>query len=298
MLMSVICDFFFSSSSSSFLLLLSFLLLDDVMMRCEWWSLLLLLLILMEGSKYNANFQASQDLHSKTTASEQSHADIWYYQRNHGFPRLPLFGVVFTWYWKTLMPSIPGGQWRAMAESLNWGLHIHPGTRVPHFESYCIHYAPSITFNTSVAYRANLFCAFLSALASSLITSTVYNFKFYGLVESSPQVGRKTTSKDKAHNKDVLSAANDSASYAFGSICAGTFYGFSPLVWTYAVGSEVFAMNNFFASYILYLTCKYVVTLTMEERSTSPLSHAYYGAFVFGLGLCNQHTLILYEVPL
>ena len=135
-------------------------------------------------------------------------------------------------------------------------------------------------------------------MASSFVTSIVYNFKFYGLVGSSPQVGRKTTSNDKSHNKDVLSTADDSASYTFSSICAGTFYGFSPLVWTYAVGSEVFAMNNFFASYILYLTCKYVVALTMDDRSTSPLSHAYYGAFVFGLGLCNQHTLILYEVPL
>ena len=146
-----------------------------------------------------------------------------------------------------------------------------------------------------MAYRANLFCAFLSAFASSLVTSIVYNFKFYGLVGSSPQVGRKTTSNDKPHNEDVLSTANDSSSYIFSSICAGTFYGLSPLVWTYAVGSEVFALI-IFASYILYLTCKYVVTDDGGQiRIASPTLTM---AFVFGLGLCNQHTLILYEVPL
>ena len=112
------------------------------------------------------------------------------------------------------MPSIPGGDsGELVAESCELGTAHPPGyplyTILVHIISIM---PPSITFNTSVAYRANLFCAFLSALASSLITSTVYSLKFYGLVASAPQVGRKTTSNDKSHNEDVLSAANDSVS--------------------------------------------------------------------------------------
>ena len=38
-----------------------------------------------------------------------------------------------------------------------------------------------MTFN-AIAYRANFFCAILSALSSSLITSTIYNMKYYNII--------------------------------------------------------------------------------------------------------------------
>ena len=81
-------------------------------------------------------------------------------------------------------------------------------------------------------------------------------------------------------------------SYAvlLGSIAAGLLYSCSPLPWLYATGSEVFALNNLFAALLVYLTVKYA-------RNPRCDAVIYAGAFVSGLGLCNQHTLILFEAP-
>lgn len=53
---------------------------------------------------------------------------------------------------------------------------------------------------------------------------------------------------------------------------------------------QVFAMNNFFVCLLLYLTLLYFDTLDTNV--------ARWGAFVMGLGLTNQHTLIVFEGPL
>ena len=65
---------------------------------------------------------------------------------------------------------------------------------------------------------------------------------------------------------------------------------FCPLLWQYSTHAEVFAMNNMFIAALLYLGVRYV-----QERA---VVWARLGALTIGLGLCNQHTLLLFAVPL
>ena len=64
-------------------------------------------------------------------------------------------------------------------------------------------------------------------------------------------------------------------------------FAFSPLVWTWATQAEVFALLALCAAALLAI---FVEPLTRRTLSL--------GAFVFGLGLGNHHTLILLGVPL
>lgn len=74
-----------------------------------------------------------------------------------------------------------------------------------------------------------------------------------------------------------------------GSFFAMSGFAFSPLIWQYAVTSEVFPLNTFFTSLLIFLTFKYSIT--------GKLFYSILGAFVSGLALCNQHTIILFELP-
>lgn len=76
----------------------------------------------------------------------------------------------------------------------------------------------------------------------------------------------------------------------FGAVLAMGLFAFSPLIWQYAVTAEVFPLNTLFASFIVYL----VVDFSQRRK----LATAYLGAFVCGIAGCNQHTIVLYEIPL
>lgn len=67
-------------------------------------------------------------------------------------------------------------------------------------------------------------------------------------------------------------------------------FAFSPLIWQYAVTAEVFPLNT--------LLCSLLVLLTVLFSQTGSLAVSHAGALVCGLGLCNQHTILLLEVPL
>jgi len=54
--------------------------------------------------------------------------------------------------------------------------------------------------------------------------------------------------------------------------------------------AEVFAMNNMFVAALLLLVVQY--------QQTRRLRFAVLGAFTIGLGLSNQHTLLMYALPL
>lgn len=70
-------------------------------------------------------------------------------------------------------------------------------------------------------------------------------------------------------------------------------YAFSPLIWLYAIGAEVFSLNNLFAAATVYQTI-------LISQSPAPARHKriLLGAFVSGLAMTNQHTIVLYQVPL
>lgn len=65
----------------------------------------------------------------------------------------------------------------------------------------------------------------------------------------------------------------------------GCLFGFSPLIWLYHVSAEVFALNNAFASILLWLTIRVVQS---EHPNFIDLM---LGSFISGLSLTNQHTI-------
>lgn len=110
----------------------------------------------------------------------------------------------------------------------------------------------------TVAFRVNAFSALCTTVAATALGAAVF--------------------KTSKHKQFV------------GSVFAMGMFSFSPLVWQYAVSAEVFPLNTMFASMILLLT----ILFTLERQVWMALS----GAFLCGLACCNQHTIILYEVPL
>ena len=74
-----------------------------------------------------------------------------------------------------------------------------------------------------------------------------------------------------------------------GAACAVAF-GLSRLHWHYSLQSEVFTLNSLFCASLL-------VALAHLSSSGDP-SWAQAGALLSGLGLTNQHTLVLYVAPL
>ena len=87
----------------------------------------------------------------------------------------------------------------------------------------------------------------------------------------------------------VVTAATWTGSCGAALLAVG-WYAFSADFWLYSIHAEVFAMNNLFVSVILYLGLRYA---RHHEQGI-----AYCGAFSLGLALCNQHTIILFGVPI
>ncbi|KAL4613133.1 transmembrane protein 260 [Arapaima gigas] len=77
-----------------------------------------------------------------------------------------------------------------------------------------------------------------------------------------------------------------------GAVLAGGTFALSALTWRWSVVAEVFSLNNLFVGLIFALAaCFHVAESAAERRKFS-----HWGALCCGLGLCNQHTLVLYVV--
>jgi len=76
------------------------------------------------------------------------------------------------------------------------------------------------------------------------------------------------------------------------SIVGGVSFTLSPLVLLYSVGAEVFSLNNMICSILVYL----VIRIEKDEKHRSYFVK--WGSFWSGLGISNQHTCILFEIPL
>ncbi|XP_034531012.1 transmembrane protein 260 [Notolabrus celidotus] len=75
-----------------------------------------------------------------------------------------------------------------------------------------------------------------------------------------------------------------------GAVLAGGLFAVSRLSWQWSVVAEVFTLNNFFVGLLFFLT----VSFQCAENATDRRKMAHWGALCCGLGLCNQHTLVLY----
>ncbi|MFP8874519.1 MAG: DUF2723 domain-containing protein, partial [Myxococcota bacterium] len=73
-------------------------------------------------------------------------------------------------------------------------------------------------------------------------------------------------------------------------ILAGGLFAFAPLVWSYAVVAEVFALNNLLVCGLFYVLVRYA-----EQPSVRWASWA---SLLVGLGLSNHHTFVVYAAPL
>ncbi|XP_060918703.1 protein O-mannosyl-transferase TMEM260 [Labrus mixtus] len=75
-----------------------------------------------------------------------------------------------------------------------------------------------------------------------------------------------------------------------GAVLAGGLFAVSRLSWQWSMGAEVFTLNNFFVGLLFFL----ITSFHCAEKATQRRKMAYWGALCCGLGLCNQHTLVLY----
>uniref|UniRef100_A0A1A7XTJ3 Chromosome 14 open reading frame 101 n=2 Tax=Iconisemion striatum TaxID=60296 RepID=A0A1A7XTJ3_9TELE len=75
-----------------------------------------------------------------------------------------------------------------------------------------------------------------------------------------------------------------------GAVLAAGLFAVSRLSWQWSMVAEVFSLNNLFVGLLFFLT----VSFQCAESSTQRRKVAHWGALCCGLGLCNQHTLVLY----
>ncbi|XP_038584180.1 transmembrane protein 260 [Micropterus salmoides] len=75
-----------------------------------------------------------------------------------------------------------------------------------------------------------------------------------------------------------------------GAVLAGGLFAVSRLSWQWSMVAEVFTLNNLFVGLLFFLTASF----HCAENTTQRRKIAHLGALCCGLGLCNQHTLVLY----
>ena len=198
--------------------------------------------------------------------------------------------VLFTLLFRTVSPSIAGGDsGELVAEGCILGTAHPPGyplytllvfgiksayaAAVGHFTNTIAdkdQLAAALTRLGSVAYEVNVFSAFLTAAAAYCIGRLVL--------------------RARPDCRAASAAAAGTESLGGGAVLAMGLFTFSPLIWQYATTSEVFPLNTFFAALLLLLVLAFA--------QTGSFRLALLGAFVCGLALCNQHTIVLYEAPL
>ncbi|KAM9787559.1 protein O-mannosyl-transferase TMEM260 isoform X1 [Syngnathus typhle] len=75
-----------------------------------------------------------------------------------------------------------------------------------------------------------------------------------------------------------------------GAALAGGVFAISRLTWQWSMVAEVFTLNNLFTGLLFFSTASFHSAKNASERR----KHSQWGALCCGLGLCNQHTLVLF----
>lgn len=166
--------------------------------------------------------------------------------------------VIISVYFKTLAPSIAGGD---SGEIVAEGCELG----VAHPPGYplltiLIHFiSEAVPIDLSIAKCVNVMSAVFTTFAAIFMGHTVCKL-------------------------------SHSSSRVFGALLTMGMFAFSPLIWQYAVTAEVFPLNTLFAALLILL----VVDFSKERKPSTAL----FGAFLCGIAACNQHTIILFEIPL
>lgn len=157
-------------------------------------------------------------------------------------------------YMATLYPSVPGGDAGELIAAV-------ATTGVPHPPGYPLYVLVTKPFLwlpvANVAWRANLASAVMAACAAAVIAWAV-----------AKMTGRR-----------------------WAGVAAAGVFAFSPTVWLYAVGAEVFSLNNLCiaAELALLVAIDRAAEKTDDERRRRD-RWVWLGALVFGLGLTNHLT--------
>lgn len=245
------------------------------------------------------------------------------------------FFVVYFIYSLTLYGSVPGGDsGELVAESCQAGTPHPPGyplhtllsmlfqrLSIPRlhfqysFDDSSLWYV-DVDWNPTVGWKLNNMCAMFAALAAALIGNSCAK-----LLSFQQQLSIQNTTGAKS---ELPSGGFSAPLYV-----TAAMYAFSPLVWEYSIGSEVFALNNMLCAALINLTItsfRNLIEIHLLARDTkdgvpggndaavsttakmavvnAKISRLYrgivLGAFVCGLVLTNQHTsalLVLFLVP-
>lgn len=232
--------------------------------------------------------------------------------RNHVTPAYTFSGVaigaaILGVYIKHIAPGIVGGDaGELVAESCHLGTAHPPGyplyTVLNHvavrflpgmLDSVGLRPGPGVDGRASPAWCANAVASVMGALAATFTAQSTYLLcaRWDGIGG-----GRQVQRRDVAQNSSAAvshyyySWERDEIFRALASGCTAMLMAFSPLMWQYSVTAEVFALNNLLLSLL--------VSLALRFSFDRDFTHAAAGALVSGLSLSNQHTSVLYVVPL
>ena len=199
--------------------------------------------------------------------------------------------LVLAIYLYTKYPGIPGGDaGELVAEACQLGVAHPPGYPLFTLVSYVsITIAQKLfgSFNITPANCVNLLCCCLGAGTCYFMNQTIEIYS-QGL----------RLRKNSGINFEKSKNLNDSISNLATPPLAGLLFSLSPLTWEFSIGTEVFALNNFLLTLILYQAAK------IDALHSSPLVHldvvheSLKGAFLCGLALSNQHTSLILELTL
>ena len=125
-----------------------------------------------------------------------------------------------------------------------------------------------IDWNSSVAWRMNHMCCIFGAIAATLLSCSCYELlhlkkMLEGLVEIC----------DSTNNKKTEINFHDVSSFSL--VTCAVLYAFSPIIWEYSIGSEVFALNNLLCSLLIYLAIviyKRIFLMNMGQLSDNSVS--------------------------
>ena len=207
-------------------------------------------------------------------------------------------GLVMCVYWWTLFPSIPGGDaGEIAAEACQLGTAHPPGYPLFTLLNHAVARLPIPRLGTSgdgggnedeveegglAAYRMNLLSAALGAIAAGLIGCTATTL-----------LDIHTTSNTKQHE------VRGKPFPMVAACTSGFLFALSPHVWEYSLGTEVFALNNFFCALITFMVLRAYVAYERVRASGSAADRralqwqGLAGALVAGLSMANQHTSLL-----
>lgn len=187
-----------------------------------------------------------------------------------------VFSITFFVYSLTLAPTIsPGDGAELITAAYTWGT-AHP----PGYPLLTLLWKVFITIFPfgNIAWRVNLFNAFLGALTAIIVYLIIYKLL-------KKQLRANSDKKESVKNKVI-----DELLFIIPAVLGSLFLSFSSAFWFYSITAEVFSLHHFFAA-LLILT-----VLIWREKSLNKEKNShrwlYFLCFLAGLSFTNQQNIV------